>query len=370
MAVKYYNRQENAVPFQEGLSFKAGMPADDRLVLDYSDLYISEESPTDATLYNKAYTGMIVTVFESDGKPTILVLKNADPYSAGSISTINSANLREHWFSPSSDSIEGDISDLNRRVGIIDTSIANLTKVDASLNASIASHNASIVNLNTSISKVNASLNASIVSANASIVNLNTSISKVNASLNASIVSANASISKLDTSVKAVATSVDTLRNNVSTLVTQTVTAINASIANVSSYVQSVNASTSSAINLLRQYDSSNFVYLETLINENKRLVDSSIQVLDSSCSELFEIIFNNELVTAEALIELNNKINRTMASYVAIESEDYPYADLCIADASNKVIVAFEDGHIKTQNFDSSAVNASIERLFQLINS
>ena len=345
MAVKYYNRQENAVPFQEGLSFKAGMPADDRLVLDYSDLYISEESPTDATLYNKAYTGMIVTVFESDGKPTILVLKNADPYSAGSISTINSANLREHWFSPSSDSIEGDISDLNRRVGIIDTSIANLTKVDASLNASIVSHNASIVNLNTSISKVNASLNASIVSANAS-------------------------ISKLDTSVKAVATSVDTLRNNVSTLVTQTVTAINASIANVSSYVQSVNASTSSAINLLRQYDSSNFVYLETLINENKRLVDSSIQVLDSSCSELFEIIFNNELVTAEALIELNNKINRTMASYVAIESEDYPYADLCIADASNKVIVAFEDGHIKTQNFDSSAVNASIERLFQLINS
>ena len=344
-----YNRVENMVPFQYGISFKAGVPADDRIVLDYEDLYISAATASTATLHNKAYTGMIVTVFESNGDPTILVLKNAAPYKDGSIQTINSANLREHWFSPSSDSIEGDISDLIERVGIIDTSIANLTKVDASLNASI--------------NKINTSLNASIS-------NLNTSINKVNASLNASIVAANASISKLDTSVKAVATSVDTLRDNVSTLVTQTVTAINTSIANVSSYVQSVNASTSSAINLLRQYDSSNFVYLETLINENKRLVDSSIQVLDSSCSELFEIIFNNELVTAEALIELNNKINRTMASYVAIESEDYPYADLCIADVSNNVIVAFEDGHIKTQNFDSSAVNASIERLFQLINS
>ena len=371
-----YKRQENAVPFQYGISFKEGVqaPADDRIVLDYEDLYISTSTPKKATLYFKAYKGMVVTVFEQDGTPTVLVLKNAEPYTPGHIKDVNAENYKNYWFAPQStenQAIRAELDALNtsvnNAVGNINTSIVTL---NTSTSTAIGNLNTSV---NTAFGKLNASLNASISALNTSVVTrfgnlenkINASFGEFSQSVDTLV---NETIAAINTSIGNVSTAVGTLRSDVSTLVGTTVTEINSSIADVSAFAHNVNTSTSAAVSLLQEYDTSIYVSLENLINANKALADASLNLLDTSCSDLFEIIFNNELVTAEALIELNNKINNTMASYVAIDDEDYPDADLCIADASNNTIVAFQNGGIITSNFNSESVNTSIAELYAKI--
>ena len=380
-----YNRVQNGIVFQDGISFNAGLPADDRIVLDYEDLYISSATKTSCPLFNRAYTGMVVTVFEEDGTPTVLVLKSSEPYKDTTLETINAENYKNYWFAPQStenqgirDALDALNTSVNNVVGNINTSIVTL---NTSTSTAIGNLNTSV---NTALGKLNTSLNASINALNTSVVtrfgNLENKIDasfgefsqSVDTLVNETISAINTSIGNVSTALSElrndVNSSLDSLQGNVSTLIGTTVSEINSSIADVSAFVHNVNTSTADAVSLLQEYDTSIYVSLENLINTNKALADASLNLLDTSCSDLFEIIFNNELVTAEALIELNNKINRTMASYVAIDDEDYPDADLCIADASNNTIVAFQNGGIITSNFNSETVNSSIADLYNKI--
>ena len=279
-----YNRVENRVAFQYGITFGEGVqvPADDRIVLDYEDLYIDSESPTEATLYRKAYTGMIVTVFENDGKPTILVLKNAAPYTSGTVETISASNYKNYWYSPSSESITEDISDLKQKVIEIDSSI----------------------------------------------VNLNTSINNVSSY-------------------------VDALRSDVSAIDTE----INTSIVDVSTFAHSVNTSTSDAISLLQEYDTSIYVSLEELIQENKQLVDASlvaldasIMALDASYEDLKKIVIDNEYVTAVALNKLNDNDTSIYDSLVSLVQNSNNLANASI-EALESSIIALDASYADLRN-------------------
>jgi hypothetical protein len=117
MSDKVYTRKQNQVPFQYGISVNGQTPLDDRLVLDYQDLYISATNPDTATLYKKAYQGMIVSVVSkrSDDRYSTVpfVLNDASPYTPGTVKNIDSTNLKVYWTSVGSGVSSGSIPVLN-----------------------------------------------------------------------------------------------------------------------------------------------------------------------------------------------------------------------------------------------------------------
>ena len=250
-----YNRQENAVPFQYGISYKAGVqaPADDRIVLDYEDLYISTSTPATATLYHKAYTGMIVTVFESDGTPTVLVLKDAAPYTPGSVVAISATNYKTYWYAPQSTENQSILNELNELNASVVSALGNLNTSVINLNSSV---NSAIGNLNTSVNGAVGNLNASV---NGAIDSLNTSVNGAFGELNSSV---NDAIDTLNTSVNG---AIDSLNTSVDNAFNDLNTSLNNAIEGLNDYVDAIDSSVSVALNDL---DTSINGYINDRISE------------------------------------------------------------------------------------------------------
>lgn len=92
----------NALPFNNGLSIAGQTPADDRVVLEgLESLFIdpsSAQQGKDATLYNLAYTGLTVTLFDTArGLSCLMFCTDATPYTPGKVVKIDETNYRTYW---------------------------------------------------------------------------------------------------------------------------------------------------------------------------------------------------------------------------------------------------------------------------------
>lgn len=88
---------DNALLTNNGFSMIGQMPIDDRAVWAYkTDIFVDGDNPTDASLFNKAYTGIQVVITEGN-TVTLLVCKNAEPYTPGFNITVNEDNYKEYW---------------------------------------------------------------------------------------------------------------------------------------------------------------------------------------------------------------------------------------------------------------------------------
>ena len=90
----------NKTKMNNGLHLVGQGPVDDRTVFNLqSDLYINSAFAQQHPLYNRAYKGLPVIVFdpESDGKAIQLVLSDPTPYTPGSSVSINADNFEDYW---------------------------------------------------------------------------------------------------------------------------------------------------------------------------------------------------------------------------------------------------------------------------------
>lgn len=96
MAQLYFNKQKLNNPF----SPNGAAPLDDRSVFDLQqDLYIDTDEKTLHPLYNRAYKGMQVAVFnpEDNGEALHLILINPEPYMPDGNVSITADNFEEYW---------------------------------------------------------------------------------------------------------------------------------------------------------------------------------------------------------------------------------------------------------------------------------
>ena len=88
---------DNALLTNNGFRMIGQMPIDDRAVWAYkSDIFVDGENPKSASLFNKAYTGIQIVVKE-ENTATLMVCKNAEPYTPGYNITVNEDNYKEYW---------------------------------------------------------------------------------------------------------------------------------------------------------------------------------------------------------------------------------------------------------------------------------
>lgn len=88
---------DNALLTNNGFRMIGQMPIDDRAVWAYkSDIFVDGENPKSASLFNKAYTGIQIVVKE-ENTVTLMVCKNAEPYTPGYNITVNEDNYKEYW---------------------------------------------------------------------------------------------------------------------------------------------------------------------------------------------------------------------------------------------------------------------------------
>ena len=91
---------KNKTKTNNGLHPVGQGPLDDRSVFDLqSDLYINNAFAKQHALYNRAYKGMQVTVFDPsiNNKAVQLVLYNPAPYTPGGTESVNEDNFEDYW---------------------------------------------------------------------------------------------------------------------------------------------------------------------------------------------------------------------------------------------------------------------------------
>ena len=96
MAQLYFNKQK----LNNMFSPVGHAPIDDRSVFDLQqDLYINAEQKTSHPLYNRAYKGMQVAVFdpEDNGQALHLILINPEPYMPDGNASVTAENFEEYW---------------------------------------------------------------------------------------------------------------------------------------------------------------------------------------------------------------------------------------------------------------------------------
>ena len=96
MAQLYFNKQK----LNNMFSPVGHAPIDERSVFDLQqDLYINAEQKTSHPLYNRAYKGMQVAVFdpEDNGQALHLILINPEPYMPDGNASVTAENFEEYW---------------------------------------------------------------------------------------------------------------------------------------------------------------------------------------------------------------------------------------------------------------------------------
>ena len=85
----------NIQKFNDGIRLSGQTPLDDSVVFEtVNDLYISTGTATTHELYGRAYVGLIAAAADTG---ELYVCLNADPYTPGLVSTVNSMNFRTYW---------------------------------------------------------------------------------------------------------------------------------------------------------------------------------------------------------------------------------------------------------------------------------
>ena len=96
MAQLYFNKQK----LNNTFSPRGHAPLDDRSVFELQqDLFINAEEKTSHPLYNKAYKGMQIAVFDPDnnGEALHLILVNPAPYLPDGVDSVTAENFKEYW---------------------------------------------------------------------------------------------------------------------------------------------------------------------------------------------------------------------------------------------------------------------------------
>lgn len=88
-----YNNKET---FQSGIHVQASTILDDRLAIEnINTVYVNKNRPEDCSYYARAYKGMCVVVF--DGGVKIMVLHDAAPYLKGAKIDVTESNFENYW---------------------------------------------------------------------------------------------------------------------------------------------------------------------------------------------------------------------------------------------------------------------------------